>query len=122
MSECYTPEPAGSSAYVDVDGDGYAETTVVDSDGDGVVDTVLTDVDGDGLDDIAEFDNAPDDEFVADVVAVDVTGDGTADAVFDDVDLDGVFDTVTRGTGVPLADANPYGGPAGTGGDSAQSS
>ena len=109
MSECYSPEPVGSTDHVDVDGDGYEETTVVDSDGDGYVDAVLTDVDGDGVADIAEFDNAPDGEFVADVVAVDANGDGRADVVFDDLDFDGQFDTATRGTDVPLADANPYG-------------
>lgn len=119
MSECYSPEPAGSAEVVDTDGDGYEETTIVDSDGDGVVDAVLTDVDGDGVDDIAEFDNAPDGEFVADVVAVDVDGDGRTDAVFDDLDFDGTFDTVARDTGEALADANPYGPSAAPyGGDS----
>jgi hypothetical protein len=111
MSEIY--ETTASIEFVDVDGDGYEETTLVDTDGDGCVDTVLTDVDGDGLDDIAEFDNAADGEFVADVVAIDADADGRTDVVFDDVNLDGTPDTVTRGTGEALADANPYAFPGG---------
>ncbi len=94
--------------FVDVDGDGYEESTSIDSDGDGQIDAVLTDLDGDGVDDIAEFDNVADGEFVADVVAIDYDGDGLAAVVADDVDLDGVPDQVTRVDDVPLADANPY--------------
>ena len=62
--ECHEPEPSGTGStydFVDLDGDGFAETTEIDSNGDGEVDAVLTDVDGDYSDDIAAFDNTPGD-------------------------------------------------------------
>jgi len=127
MSESFVPDPsgdvgpvlpgtdaesgieAGTSHYVDHDGDGYAETTVIDSNGDGEVDAVLTDVDGDFYDDVAAFDNSPGDgTFVPDVIAVAADGDGLADVVFDDTNFDGVFDAVTPGDDEPLPYANPY--------------
>jgi hypothetical protein len=117
MSESFSPDPSGSDPsgseayaveFVDIDGDGYQETTVLDTDGDAVIDTALVDVDGDGYDDVAAFDNVPDGEFVPDVVAVDVDGDGCTDIVSDDTDLDGVFDTDTYPVDTPLIDANPY--------------
>ncbi|MBW0092497.1 hypothetical protein I4I73_25835 [Pseudonocardia sp. KRD-184] len=121
MSEFYAPDmidlPAAPEysgtdtafEYVDVDGDGYTETTLIDSNDDGQIDAVLTDVDGDFYDDVAQFDNIPSDGlFTPDVVAVAQHADGLADLVFDDTDLDGVFDTVTDGGGEPLPYANPY--------------
>ncbi|GAA3232875.1 hypothetical protein GCM10017691_27950 [Pseudonocardia petroleophila] len=122
MSESFVPEPtpepdfdlpaepgASTQEYVDLDGDGYTETTQIDSNGDGEIDAVLTDVDGDFYDDVAAFDNTPGDgEFTADVIAVAADGDGLADVVFDDTNLDGVFDTVTPGNDEPLPYANPY--------------
>ena len=122
MSECYAPaelptdtdhdydEPASSShEYVDLDGDGYTETTEIDSNGDGEIDAVLTDVDGDYYDDIAAFDNSPGDHtFVPDVVAIAADGDGLADVIFDDTNFDGVFDAVLPGGDEPLPYANPY--------------
>ena len=130
MSECYAPEPVDLPAetaeidlpptpdssytdtaheYVDVDGDGYTETTLIDSNDDGEIDAVLTDVDGDFYDDVAQFDNAPGDGiFTPDVVAVADGADGLADTVYDDTDFDGVFETVTPGDDEPLPYANPY--------------
>lgn len=119
MSEHYVPETpechvpteheVATGEFLDLDGDGYAETLVVDTDGDGEIDAVLTDVDADGYDDIAAFDNTPGDgTFVPDVVAVAADADGRADVVFDDTDLDGVFDDRLLGHDEPLIDANPY--------------
>lgn len=108
MSDCTMPDPAVPTEIADLDGDGYAESTLIDTNTDGQVDTILSDLDGDGVADLAQFDNNPDGTFVADVIAADADGDGAADVVFDDLDYDGTFDTATRGTGVPLADANPY--------------
>ncbi|QJY47512.1 hypothetical protein [Pseudonocardia broussonetiae] len=133
MSECYAPEMTDMShavdttdeielpltpeysatdtahEYVDLDGDGYTETTLIDSNYDGHIDAVLTDVDGDFYDDVAQFDNVPADGlFVADVAAVAEQADGLADLVFDDTDLNGIFDVVTAGGDEPLPYANPY--------------
>jgi hypothetical protein len=124
MSECYAPtelptdldpshdEPADNGStyeYLDLDGDGYTETTEIDSNGDGEIDAVLTDVDGDFYDDIAAFDNSPGDHtFVPDVVAIAADGDGLADVIFDDTNFDGVFDAVLPGGDEPLPYANPY--------------
>jgi hypothetical protein len=95
--------------YVDLDGDGYTETTQIDSNGDGQIDAVLTDVDGDYYDDIAAFDNNPGDHvFVPDVVAIAADADGLADVIFDDTNFDGVFDAVLPGGDEPLPYANPY--------------
>jgi hypothetical protein len=129
MSECYPPtelptdhgtdtdhevgpevvETGSTYDYLDLDGDGYTETTEIDSNGDGEIDAVLTDVDGDYHDDIAAFDNSPGDHvFVPDVVAIAADADGLADVIFDDTNFDGVFDAVVPGADEPLAHANPY--------------
>ncbi|MBW0136350.1 hypothetical protein [Pseudonocardia abyssalis] len=121
MSECYDPAPIdtttpaqpdiedGTFGYVDLDGDGYTETTQLDTNGDGTLDTVLVDVDGDFYDDLAAFDNTPGDgTFTADVIALGFDADGLADVVLDDTDLDGIFETTTPGADEPLPYANPY--------------
>lgn len=111
-SGCHEPASSDTGStydFVDLDGDGFAETTEIDSNGDGEADAVLTDVDADHSDDLAAFDNTPGDgEFVPDVLAVAADGDGLADVIFDDTDLDGLFDAVLPGGDQALAHTDPY--------------
>ncbi len=90
-----TPEADVTSLALDVDGDGFAETTVMDLDGDAVVDAALyedpytgsvaatADTDGDGI---------------FDTTMVDVDADGVVDMTVVDVEGDGVPEYVEVGT------------------------
>jgi hypothetical protein len=101
MSECSIPETYDDGSYSDpmesytsiqsdLDGDGFAETSVIDFNSDGVADaydivdpytggeTLVLDVDGDG---------------VVDTAIVDEDGDGTFESGVQDTDGDGVIDS-----------------------------
>jgi Peptidase_C39 like family len=101
MNECTFPEAYDDASYnesvdpytsiqSDLDGDGFAETSVIDFDGDGVADaydiidpttggeTIVVDVDGDGM---------------VDTAVTDADGDGTFESGVSDTDGDGVIDS-----------------------------
>ncbi|MBI5090756.1 MAG: C39 family peptidase, partial [Actinobacteria bacterium] len=108
MSECTIPETYDDGSFepepeysttdyttisADLDGDGFAETSVIDFDADGVADaydildpetgaeTLVIDVDGDGLVDTAVTDADGDGVFESGVA--DTDGDGEIDSEFD---------------------------------------
>ncbi|MFN8021083.1 MAG: C39 family peptidase [Acidimicrobiales bacterium] len=82
------------SMSIDVDGDGWAETTVFDTDGNG----------------IADLYEAVDPMSGASFVAIDTDGDGMLDTYAEDLDGDGEFESGwydTDGDGVPDAEFDP---------------
>jgi Peptidase_C39 like family len=117
MSECTFPETYDDGSYnepadpytsisTDLDGDGFAETSVIDFDADGVADaydildpmtggeTIVVDLDGDGL---------------VDTAVIDADGDGNFESGVSDTDGDGVIDSnFDPNTGLELDPTVPF--------------
>ena len=98
-----SPAETPSEKSVDLDGDGYEETTYIDTNGDGTYDVSLVDFDRDGYSELLAIDSDGDGNFeemhwdhdkdgYSEVIAVDTDGNGLYDTAYEDLDGDGIYE------------------------------